>query len=341
MKRVLTVLALAACVPMAAYAGDFHRNATLVCSDCHVMHFSQQHGYNADGTGFFTELGGAGPHAYLLRNEVNDLCLTCHNGSSFAPDVLGANANSYTREAGALNRPTAGEGIATTGHTLDSHDAAPGSAPVWSAEHGLECVNCHFPHGSASYRNLAGNQGNYSALGRSHSLVTYNDVPGSPMDLTKDVYQVATSPMASHYAVSNVNYLEPARPTYGESAYAYWCKGCHTNFHGAQGGTEVGGATGEEWLRHPNAVANIGALGGGHSSTTVWNSKTNRVKVMSASGVYPATDNTPSCFSCHKSHGNQNAFGLIYMSGTGTVDEEGDDGTSARQLCKQCHTQGG
>jgi len=327
------------CLPIGALAGDFHRNATLVCSDCHTMHFSQQHGYAADGTGFFTPVGGAGPHHYLLRNEVNDLCLTCHNGSSFAPDVLGANTNAYVREAGALNRPTSGEGLAATGHTLDATDPAPGSNPAWSSTTGLECTNCHFPHGGANYRNLAGNQGNYSSLGRTHSAVTYNEVPG--LDLTKDVYQVAAAPMATHYAVSNVFYNEPARPTYGESAYAYWCKGCHTDFHGAQGGTEVGGATGEEWLRHPNAVANIGALGGGHSSLATFTSRTNKVKVMSASGTYPAADNTPSCFSCHKSHGNQNAFGLIYMSGTGTVDEEGDDGTAARQLCKQCHVQGG
>jgi len=67
------------------------------------------------------------------------------------------------------------------------------------------------------------------------------------------------------------------------------------------------------------------------------------VQVMSASGVWdpPAADNTPSCMSCHKSHGNQNAFGLIYMSGTGTVTEEGDvNGTQSKDLCKQCHVQG-
>jgi hypothetical protein len=44
--------------------------------------------------------------------------------------------------------------------------------------------------------------------------------------------------------------------------------------------------------------------------------------------------------SCHKAHGNQNSFGLIYMSGTGTVTEEGDDGVQAKDLCKQCHVQG-
>ncbi len=52
----------------------------------------------------------------------------------------------------------------------------------------------------------------------------------------------------------------------------------------------------------------------------------------SATG-YDGTDTelTPSCMSCHKSHGNQNAFGLIYMVGTGTVTEQGDDGARRSQ----------
>jgi hypothetical protein len=43
--------------------------------------------------------------------------------------------------------------------------------------------------------------------------------------------------------------------------------------------------------------------------------------------------------SCHKSHGNQNAFGLIFMSGTGTITDNGDGG-AYRDLCRQCHRQG-
>jgi hypothetical protein len=315
------------------------------------MHFSQQHGYmGADstlgyGSGFaegFTPLGGAGPHKYLLRNEANDLCLTCHNGQTFAPDVLGANTNSYVRMAGGLNE--VGDGVAEmTGHTLGSTDPAPGSTPEWSSEVGLECVNCHFPHGGANYRNLAGNPGNYSTQGRTYVAVTY--ATGGTNDLTKDVWEhdATLNQLSTHYAWTNTDYNEPlATPAlYAGSSYAFFCKGCHSDFHGAQGGTEVGGTGGEEWLRHPNAVANIGALGGGHSSYTVYSGRTNHVKTMSASGVWPATDNTPSCFSCHKSHGNGNAFGLIYMSGTGTINEDGDNGTTVKEMCKQCHTQGG
>ena len=332
---LLSVVMLLVCVPM-AMAGDFHHGATLVCSDCHVMHYSQSHGYNNDGTGIYTPLGSAGPYEYLLRNDINSLCLTCHDGSSFAPDVLGPNANSYVRQAGALNRP--GTGNAATGHTLDETAVAPGSNPPWSDSHGLNCTSCHQPHGynpnGNAYRNLKHDPGN--GFGYPGIIITY--ATGANV-LTEDVYQVAAGPMATHYSWDNIYFNEPD-PT--ASAYAPFCKGCHTDFHGARGGLELGGATGTEWLRHQTNDADIGAVGGGHSSLGVFTGLTNRVQVMSASGVWspPAADNTPSCMSCHKSHGNQNAFGLIYMSGTGTVTEQGDDGTTAKELCKQCHVQG-
>jgi hypothetical protein len=59
---------------------------------------------------------------------------------------------------------------------------------------------------------------------------------------------------------------------------------------------------------------------------------------------------TPSCFTCHKSHGNKNGFGLIWFVDNTTtgpnppatptdITEEGDGG-AYRDLCRQCHTQG-
>ena len=91
MKRLVIVAALGAlCVfATAAVAGDYHNGTTLICSDCHVMHGSQSHALTSGG--FFVPIGANGPYADLLRNDVNDLCLTCHDNSSFAPDVFGAN----------------------------------------------------------------------------------------------------------------------------------------------------------------------------------------------------------------------------------------------------------
>ncbi|MFN8547862.1 MAG: cytochrome c3 family protein [Candidatus Eisenbacteria bacterium] len=334
MKRLgllLGAFALLIGVPL-AMAGDFHTGTTLVCADCHVMHYSQTHGYNEDGTGIYAPLGASGPYEALLRNDVNDLCLTCHNNTSFAPDVLGANSNSYVREAGGLNRNGSAPYYHATGHTLDATDVAPGG--TWSNTNGLSCTDCHHQHGAGgAYRNLRVKTG----TAPSNSTVTYAI---GTNDLTKDIFERATTPMTSHYAYNNVDWNEPDQTA---SKYAMFCKGCHTNFHGAKGGPEVGGdATGAEWLRHPNADANIGGLTGGHSSLTTFTSRTNRVHVMSPTGVWdpPPSGVTPSCMSCHKAHGNKHAFGLIFMKGTGTVSEEGDDGVAVKDLCKQCHIQG-
>ena len=157
MKRSPWTLAASFTVLLAgtAVAGDYHKNGTLLCSQCHVMHFSQSHGYQPNGSGFFLPPQGAAPHHYLLRDEVNNLCLACHDNNGFAPDVLGSNnlGNGPTdiREAGYLNRlglPGA-DGMEFTGHTLDSTSTAPGSNPAWSNPDGLNCINCHATAGQA------------------------------------------------------------------------------------------------------------------------------------------------------------------------------------------------
>jgi len=345
------LLALAAMASVSA-AGDFHHGSTLICSDCHVMHYSQSHGYNADGTGSTTPLGAGGPFEFLLRNDINDLCLSCHNGQSWAPDVLEAHGNGYVRQAGALNE-VGGGGLypPTADHTLGSTDVAPGSDPAWNNADGLECTDCHAAHGSNiahvnTYRNLGGWGTAEEGFGPTN-WITYSrgDVEGAN-PLTEWVHEDASSgTSANHYGVGAVTFNEPLAT---ESAYAEFCKSCHTNFHGDVGGPEIGGAgtPPEGFVRHPASTADIGAIGGGHSGLGVLTALTNQVQVMSPlgqkAGAYDGTDTglTPSCMSCHKGHGNQNAFGLIFMSGTGTITEQGDDGIQVRDTCKQCHGQG-
>ena len=329
-----------------AQAGDYHRSGTLICSDCHVAHYSQSHAMTSGGT--FTALGPDGPYEDLLRNDPNKLCLTCHNNNAIAPDVLGDNTGKYpgiVREAGGLNA-LASSGITndagydeTNGHTLYSTDMPPGStgsAYVPGAD-GLECVSCHAQHGTANYRNLL-NRGIFTGDTVSYAV-------GSN-DLTKDVYETAST----SYDISNVWFNEPNTH---KSAYANWCKACHTQFHGAGGDANMGGLSGgvtasntSPWKRHPTSDVNIGESGSAAtfiSSLAQFAGHTNKVKVMDSQGLWTGTgtDNTitPSCFSCHKAHGNQNAFGLIFMSGTGTVSEQGDGG-QYRDLCRQCHVQG-
>lgn len=353
MRRMWTRLAvlgsILALVAGTAFAGDYHMGQSLICADCHVMHYSQTHGNNPNGSGIFTPLGASGPYEFLLRNDVNDLCLSCHDNQAFAPDVFESHGNGYLRQAGALNE-VGGNGLypPATGHTLGSTDVAPGSSPAWSNPAGLECVNCHSPHGRAAsglptnggYRNLyAGSP----AVSISYSR---GDVEVAN-DLTRWVFEDASSGVsASHYGSNHVTFNEP---DVTKSQYAQFCKSCHTNFHGDVGGTEIGGigSPAVDFHRHPASTANIGAVGGGHSSLSRFAGKVNQVHVMSATGVragsYTAanTDLTPSCMSCHKGHGNQNPFGLIFMLGTGTVTEQGDAGIDMRNSCRQCHGMGG
>jgi hypothetical protein len=316
------------------------------------MHYSQSHGYNADGGGIFTPLNN-GPHHFLLRDDINSLCLSCHDGGTFAPDVFESHANGFVRQAGALNE-VGGNGLypETTGHSLGSTDVAPGG--TWSdATHGLNCVNCHSPHGGNAGGNSYRNLGGYGTAVGFNLAIPYSrgDVEGSN-DLTTWVYEDASSGNnVNHYGQTAITFNEPVGAT-SVSAYGDFCQGCHTNFHGAVGGAEIGGvlvgAVWEEFIRHPStSEADIGAIGGGHSSSGVFTGKTNQVQVMSPTGqragAYDGTDTglSPSCFSCHKGHGNQNAFGLIHMTGTGTVTEEGDNAAATpRDLCKQCHVQG-
>ncbi len=349
-KIAASVLPLVVAAP--AFAGDYHKGLTLKCAQCHVMHYSQSHGYNANGTGYYSNPGPGGPFERLLRDEVNNLCLSCHDNNGIAPDVLGA-ANggigpTDVREAGYLNRLGI-EGLAPTGHTLDDLSTAPGSNPAWKPENengagkGLNCINCHHQHGSASgvtggnaYRNLRTRTGNVTT-----GAPGYVSYAIGTNDLTKDVFERATL----QYDESKVDFNEPDTT---KSAIGAFCAGCHTNFHGTPGDPNtVGGvASGSgyiEFLRHPTAGVNIGAVGGGNSSLTLYNSHTNKVKVMSSSGNWnPALgDATPTCVSCHKAHGNGNAFGLIYRSGSGTLTENGDSGATYgyENLCGQCHVQ--
>jgi hypothetical protein len=351
MKKLVLVLFAIAFVAASGYlyAGDYHTGDTLICSDCHVMHYSQSHGYNADGSGNFVGLA-AGPHHYLLRNEINDLCLSCHDNQIWAADVFEGPTGSEVRQAGGLNEVGGnGQYPPPTGHTLNSTDVAPGG--TWANVDGLNCVDCHNAHGyhpshESAYRNFQYSPGGaypYPGL-----LVSYNDADDN-WDGTKDVF--LRDKRDYDVAITDFN-----KPVVAESNYAAWCKGCHTDFHGDPGGTEVGGVEGdpgewEEFIRHPASVVVIGASGGGHSSASEFagdGTKLNYAKVMTntenwtPSDPVDVTDHTPSCFSCHKGHGNQNAFALITMDGydAGGITEEGTGGGVYKDSCKQCHVQG-
>lgn len=320
-------------------AGDYHERGTLDCSECHVMHS----GPPLPGSGAAAERQAGA----LLRTDVNQLCLSCHDGSARATDVLGRNqgrAPGDVRQAGFLNA-LGRVGLPATGHTLDSLESAPGSDPPWSPEdengpgHGLNCINCHAPHGSEpgapAYRNLRSDAGNNRP---GEGLVTYNAGRSTTNDLTRDVYVRR----ALSYDEAMVDFNEPDRR---DSAMARFCAGCHDRFHGLPGtdaniGGRPNGSGLSAFVRHPSSGVDLGALGGDWSRSEAYLSHRNRVKVLSSTGSWdsPGDDLTPTCISCHKAHGNDNAFGLIFRSGSGALSENGDSqGRALEDLCRQCH----
>ena len=354
MKRIFVLSLLALFIlALSAFAGEYHQGSSLNCYQCHTMHYSQQHqfGYSHESDPF---LGPDGPYNGLLRAPVNDLCLSCHDGEDVIDVYQASDVNTtVNRQSGFLNR--VGDPNTNCGHTLDATDIAPGSNPAWSDEDGLNCADCHSPHGTirtgsvphpdqvkGQWRILRDRPGTYASP--NYAFVSY-EKSSEPVDMTKDVKWRASSAHADGaYETDNTDFYEPVADG---SRYAYWCQGCHSNFHGNSSDPDMYANGG--WVRHPAAEENLGTSGRADFALHAY-----RPQVMSPTGDWGIqgdstwnggtvpTDLTPSCFSCHKAHGNNNAFGLVYMTGrsTGPRSENGD-ATRITATCKVCHSQGG
>ncbi len=383
-RRPIVCLAVLAAAAFPALAGEWHSGTNNVCTDCHTMHFSQQH--NWDGTTPVPTtgapngnwLGATGPNEFLLKAPANELCLACHDGQTFAPDVMGVNFNaapSQGREAGTLNEPALGAPYdAWKGHTLSSTTSPPGFDPTvvgalatwYDPAGGLECISCHAQHGpTTAYRNL----GPY-ALGGAATAARPTYVINTTNDTTKDVwiniappYTPNTGSAATfdpYYDFANVSFNRndaTVGTTKTSNRMDTFCATCHGVFHGGPGDTNIGATVAalDGFLRHPTSQVAIGASAaqsyGGHSALSRYTGATTKVKVYASDRV-GYTDASPGCVSCHKGHGNQNPFGLFFLSRTAvSVSEEGGYasgqtemangyGQGYRNLCGQCHGQG-
>lgn len=353
--------------------GEYHTSTTLLCSDCHTAHFSMQHNWDGTTPVATTQqpngnwLSTSGPNQFLLKEPANQLCLSCHDGQTFAPDVLGLNTNAAPtqgREAGALNQDALGAPYqAWKGHTLGSTTRPPGYAPAnvgltdwYPAGSELECTSCHTQHGRAgAYRNLGP---------RSLTAPTY--VISTTNTTTADVWINLASYAAGSGSAATFNpYYDSANISFNRNDATVgltktsnkidtMCGSCHGDFHGGPADTNIGASAAalDGFIRHPTAQTVIGAAGGqgygGHSSLTRFVANTTKVKVY-ANDRTAYADATPGCVSCHKAHGNQNPFGLIFLNrAAASVDEQGGYATGQtadttqgyRNLCGQCHGQG-
>jgi hypothetical protein len=376
MKRIIATAAAGLLWASAAVAGEYHSGGTLLCADCHTMHASMSHGFSGAGAVSGTPakggdwLSSAGPQAFLLKAKANDLCLSCHDGQSVAPDVVGTNFNTagltQGRSAGALNEATLGAPYETfKGHTLGSTATPPGFNPAqvgapatwYDPSAGLECTSCHAQHGPAtSYRNL----GPYAMGAAANFRPSY--VISNTNDTTKDVWvNLASYTAGSGNAATFNPYYDSANTSFNRNDATVgttktsnkldtFCAACHGDFHGGAGDTNVGATAAvlDGFVRHPTSQVTIGAAGaqgyGGHSALSRYTASAAKVKVY-ASDRTGFTDATPGCVSCHKAHGNQNPFGLIFLSRSETsINEQGstvtDPMVGQRNLCGQCHSQG-
>ena len=364
---VLMTLGILSIPPRPSFA-QYHTGDTLVCYNCHTMHFSQTQGKSPDdpyGTGSNIQypLVPPGPHPYLLNAPQNSICLSCHDGNASAPDVSGANSNASPnegRQAGALTTGSAPYD-SWKGHTLGATDSPPGYNPnlvglgSWytGTTYGLKCIHCHEYHANAgSYRDLGPN-----ALGATAGNFRPGFVVSPTNDTTKDVWikidpatYTAGSGSAAlfnpYYSAANINFNridDTVGSLKNSNKMGSFCATFHADLHGGPGNINIGASPGvlDGFLRHPTAQVTIGSSTfSDHSSLTLFQGKANKVKVFTTdySSYYNAV---PGCVSCHKAHGNKNPFALIYMGDTGVIGEEGtmtsDPRAGIQALCGQCH----
>ncbi len=323
-------------VKKTAVAGDFHVGSkNLYCSDCHTIHYSQDGGVSADW-------GQAGPYERLLKNLTNEMCLMCHDGTdTSAPNVLGEER--YISSAGELsidpNSPSK--------HSLGSTVTPPGYSGTWSGDP-LTCITCHNPHGNDYYRNLRTNPGQAVNITVTYETGTYGgDVA---------VQQLLDTPLAEHYKVGNIKHRQSESDNnYGLSA---WCAGCHGQFYGDGGDANMGGSSSgdtqaldtDTWIRHPTVgitlaqgVTNLhidgtadGGLGYWWSSLVL--SRPPYISPLGEIGTKSVSDNETGCTSCHKAHGSDQLFCLMYDDPeTSTLE----DGSRMVGTCQACHLRGG
>jgi len=297
-------------------AGDWHVEPYLYCQNCHVQHATK------DGTAI-----PGGPYStLLLKNTVNELCLSCHDGSDpTAPDVQ-APVQMY--DATFYGESSAGhfDLIAVdnpAGHSLGLAAVIPLQVEAEFVE--LSCASCHAVHGNQNYRNLLYDPAN---TGDSLSLVTGTDVfaqfaPDKPP---------TTAGSITAYSRENIGFKQ---------GYSAWCAACHNQL--AANATSAPPA---HFNSHPNDVAINEFPFELHTDPVHWVAGTGEGFADDPAGIErvpfevpaavdfvsssePAETNRIFCGSCHKAHGGDKEKSLLWSYREGDPDYISG--------CQQCH----
>jgi len=309
--------------------GTYHRGANLLCSQCHTMHASESH------AGVPSE-PGAYPRTYtpqlklLKAADPVTLCLSCHDNQAGIPDVVGTDVNNLVdRAAGffaTVDMPNNNGHKIATGvdpnvlcercHATDNVRDASGFVTA-----SVSCIDCHNPHGNGRARNLqwASYPGGeypfcYYIRPGSTGLAAYESANiGYPapngFSFNTEGVEVSNMCIDCHHAIFNntdIDTIHVKHPVYNSE----WAERNTISQGDAKGSTVSShwvGGTGAGFLETPRVRYVVrGALNFSAATT-----------VAPSNGVF--------CLTCHKAHGSDKPFGLVFDS------EPGGEG------CDQCH----
>ena len=311
----IAVAIVALMVHAVSMAGNWHVGQSLVCQECHIEHSSES-GQPTPG-GPFTSL--------LVKSSINDLCLSCHDGTDqTAPDILlpiDMYQTTTSRESGAGFMQSPGFDH-TGGHSIGLAVNIPFNSQGKTTT--LSCASCHAYHGNDNYRNLA-----YDPDGAGDSLIVREGVDVFTQVLPANPPNRAGSTAA--YSRDNSAY---------KSNYSRWCASCHSQLVSTPGAVLPA-----HFNAHPNDIALNEYAPTVHTDASHWTTGTGdgfatsggipRVPFVNAAAFDFTSATTASasskvfCLSCHKAHGASSQRALLWPYVEG--------GTNYLAGCQQCH----